>query len=202
MYRHHPQTAEVAAMVARGVVGAPRIVRGAFTFTLTRTADVRLRPEWGGGGLWDVGSYPVSYAIMLAGGAPDRVTGAAHPGPTGIDELFVGTLQFPSGLLALFDCGFRAPFRTEIEVIGDEATLVVPHPFKPGEQEELRIVREDRVETIPAPGAPLYVGEIEDFARAVLDGAPPVVPLSESRTIVQTLTALHESAAAGAARVV
>ena len=200
MYRHHPQTPQVAALVAGGAVGSPRLVRGAFTFTLDRPGDVRLRPEWGGGSLWDVGCYPVSYAILLAGGAPERVTGAAHVGATGIDETFAGTLQFPSGVLAVFDCGFRAPFRTELEVVGDEGVLVVEHPFKPGVREQLRIVRPHGVETIAVEGEPLYVGEIQDFERAVLDGAPPVVPLAESRTIVQTLTALHESASTAVAR--
>ncbi|HEX6209905.1 MAG TPA: Gfo/Idh/MocA family oxidoreductase [Methylomirabilota bacterium] len=194
MYRHHPQTARVEALVTGGAIGEPRLVRGAFTFTLMREADVRLRPEWGGGSLWDVGCYPVSYARLLARAEPVSVTGLAEDGPTGIDLTFAGTLRFPDGLLASFDCGFRGPLRTELEVVGDEATLVVPHPFKPGQHEQLRIVRPEGARVVDVEGELLYVGEIRDMEDAALDGRPPTVSLTDSRGTVAAVAALYESA--------
>ena len=70
MYRHQAQTDRVLALVAEGAIGRLRFVRGSFSFPLTRDGDVRLTPEWGGGALWDVGCYPVTYAMLLAGGGP------------------------------------------------------------------------------------------------------------------------------------
>ena len=197
MYRHHPQTAKVAALIAGGAVGEPRLVRGAFTFTLTRDADPRMLPEWGGGSLWDVGCYPVSYARLIAGSEPASVSGIARNGPTGIDLAFGGVLQFPAGLLAVFDCGFRAPFRTELEIVGDEATLVVPHPFKPGEREQLRLVRAETVTLVDVEGELLYLGEVRDMEEAVFGGRPPAISLADSRGTVAAIAALHQSAREG-----
>ncbi len=197
MYRHHAQTHRVATLVRDGAVGALRFVRGTFTFPLAREADVRLRPEWGGGSLWDVGCYPVGYARLLAAADPETVTGLAEVGPTGIDVAFGGSLQFPGGLLAGFDCGFRAAYRTSVEIAGTEGTIDVAAPFKPGVHEQLRVTRGDAVSLIDIAADALYLGEIEDMERAALDGAPPAVTLADSRGNVTTLVALLRSAAEG-----
>ena len=66
MYRSHPLTAAAESAVREGRLGTVRLIRGAFTFPLTRVADIRLDAALGGGSLWDVGCYPVSYSCMLA----------------------------------------------------------------------------------------------------------------------------------------
>ena len=95
MYRHHPQTLKVKELLDAGAIGTLRFLRGSFSFPLVRPNDVRLRPEWGGGCLWDVGCYPVSFARFLVGREPVRVFGSQVPGPTGIDETFAGQVEFP-----------------------------------------------------------------------------------------------------------
>src|ERR1051325_4538638 len=61
MYRHHPQTLKVQELVKSGSLGTLKLIRGSFSFVLTHEGDVRLKPEWGGGSIWDVGCYPISY---------------------------------------------------------------------------------------------------------------------------------------------
>jgi len=38
-------------------------------------------------------------------------------------------LHFPGGETAAFDCSFRQAFRTQVEVAGSEATLIIDRPF-------------------------------------------------------------------------
>ena len=70
MYRHHPQTLKVVELVQGGSIGTLKLIKGSFSFMLTREGDVRLNAEWGGGSIWDVGCYPISYARTIAGAAP------------------------------------------------------------------------------------------------------------------------------------
>jgi predicted dehydrogenase len=196
MYRHHPQTARLKALVADGTIGRLQLVRGAFSFELSRPGDVRLDPGLGGGALWDVGCYPVSMARVLVGAEPTAVTGWQRLGPTGIDELFIGTLEF-AGAFAQFDCSFRAPLRTHVEIIGTEAAITVPQPFKPGLSERLILTRGGESETIVVEGEPLYVGEVDDLADAARGIKPPTVSLADSRANTATLVALLESARTG-----
>ena len=75
MYRHHPQTLKVKELVEGGAIGQLQVIRGGFTFPLSNPANVRLVPELGGGGIWDVGCYPISFTRTIAGAAPVEVFG-------------------------------------------------------------------------------------------------------------------------------
>ena len=197
MYRHHPQTLKVKELVDGGAIGRLRMVRGSFSFNLSREGDVRLDPALGGGSIWDVGCYPISYARFIIGAEPIEVFGRQVLGQTGVDELFTGSLVFPNHVHAQFDSSFRAPFRTQIEVVGSEGAITVTRPFKPGPEEHLLINRGDQVEQVAVPGQELYLGEVEDLAGAVLEGKPTRVSLADSRANVATIIALLRSAEQG-----
>ena len=73
--------------------------------------------------------------------------------------------------------------------------MTVPNPFRPGPTETITIDRDGRIEQIDVPGsAMIFVREIEDFEARVLDAAPAVVSLEESRRTCATLCALYASA--------
>lgn len=194
MYRHHPQTLKVQEMVRSGQLGKLQLIKGAFTFTLTRPDDIRLKKEMGGGSIWDVGCYPISYARMIAGNEPIKFLGWQELGEGGTDTTFLGQMQFPNGIYAQFDCGFSSPSRSYMEIVGSEAVLEVPVPFKPGVRERLLIRRGDALEEVQIRGSELYIGEVEDMADAVLSGKAPRVSLADSRGTVVAILALIESA--------
>jgi D-xylose 1-dehydrogenase (NADP+, D-xylono-1,5-lactone-forming) len=197
MYRHHPLTRAADAIVKSGRLGAVRGFKGAFTFPLTRDGDVRLESSLGGGSLWDVGCYPVSYTCFLAARAPAEVFGWQQLNASGIDLEFAGTMRFDDGAVAQFDSGFVGPFRAEMEVVGRDAALRIARPFRADGMSRLLLTIGDETETLPfEPEAP-FAGEIADIESAVLDGRPPRIPLSESRRTAQTICALYESARTG-----
>ena len=196
MYRHHPLTGAVVSRVRAGAIGRLRAIRGAFTFALTRPDDVRLVPEWGGGSLWDVGCYPVSFARLLAG-EPVAVSAQAVRHPTGIDMALAATLLFADDVIAVVDCGFGAHFRTFMELAGTDGTMLIETPFKPPVDASLRLTRGEVVETVTVPGEPLYLGEVADLEAAALDGRAPRVSLDDTRGNVAALVALHEAARTG-----
>jgi predicted dehydrogenase len=193
MYRHHPLTLAAEALVRDQTIGRLRSIRGAFTFPLTRDRDIRLNAALGGGSLWDVGCYPVSYACLLAGRAPVEVFGW-QTRASGVDVEFAGLLRFDDGMVAQFDSGFRSPFRAEMDIVGSEALVRIERPFKAGPQSRLTLVRNDAAADLPFDPQASYTSEIEEFAAAALDGAPPRVPLAESRRTISVIRALYESA--------
>jgi len=197
MYRHHPQTLQVQELVKRGSLGDLKLIRGSFSFMLTREGDVRLDPTMGGGSIWDVGCYPISYARTVAGAPPREVFGWQVTGPTGIDETFIGQIRFENGILAQFDCSFALPFRTSMEMAGSEATLNIPRPFKPETDEKIYLTHGDKTKTIKIKGQELYIGEVEDMADAILLGREPRVSLADSRANVAVILALLQSAGSG-----
>jgi predicted dehydrogenase len=197
MYRHHAQTLKVQELVKNGSLGALKLIRGSFSFVLTREGDVRLDPSMGGGSIWDVGCYPISYTRTVVGEAPLEVFGWQVTGPTGIDETFVGQMRFEYDIHAQFDCSFAIPFHSFLEIVGSEGTLSIPHPFKPESNEKIYLTRDGKTETIKIKGQELYLGEVEDMADAILLGRDPRISLDDSRANVAVILALLESARTG-----
>jgi D-xylose 1-dehydrogenase (NADP+, D-xylono-1,5-lactone-forming) len=197
MYRHHPQTLKVKEIVDAGRLGSIQLIKGAFTFTLRREGDIRLKKETGGGSIWDVGCYPISYARMVAGMEPEEVFGMQTLGGGGADITFVGQMRYPNEVYAQFDCGFASPQRSFMEITGTEGVLNVPVAFKPGPNESLTLSRGETVEQIDIKGGELYIGEVEDMADAILLAKQPRVTLADSRGTIATILALIQSAETG-----
>ncbi|MFN2447053.1 MAG: Gfo/Idh/MocA family protein [Vicinamibacterales bacterium] len=198
MYRHEPLTARAVRFAREHAVGPPRSISAGFTYQQSRAPDVRLDPALGGGSLWDIGCYAVSYARLLAGEEPEEVFGWAQWTPSGVDESFTGLMRFPSGVVATIHSGFRTAYRTWVELAGEDGVMRVPNPFKPGTREDIELQRQDVARRVAVEGSlELFVREVADFVASVQDGRDPVVSLTESQGNAAALQALHESARMG-----
>ena len=200
MYRHHPQTKIVGEMIANGRLGHITVVRGVFNFAFATRDNIRLVPEWGGGCLWDVGVYPLSFAQYVMGGPPQQVFGTQWLGESGVDEVFSGQMVYADGRMAQISASFCTPFRTEIEILGTEGRLVLNRPFvghNDGDRKLMFYPKDGEPEEIEVPEKELYLGEVEDLHAAVLDGTPQYLSLEETRNHVKTVLAMYESARTG-----
>jgi predicted dehydrogenase len=194
MYRHHPQTLKVKEMLDDGILGRIRLIRGIFTFFLSNTENVRLKPEWGGGALWDVGVYPISYIRTMLGLIPESVFGTQVLGPTGIDISFSGEMVFPNQILGQFQCGFSANYHTTVEIMGEKGSILISDPFKPNFDNEIILNRGENKERIFVKGEELYLGEVDNMADCIFNGKTQRVTIEDSRQNTRVVLALLESA--------
>jgi D-xylose 1-dehydrogenase (NADP+, D-xylono-1,5-lactone-forming) len=197
MYLHHPQIRKAVEMARTGALGRLELVSGSFTFFLTHPNDPRIDPAMGGGSLWDVGCYPVSFARRVAGAEPDHVQAFARFDERGVDRTFAGQLHFPDGLVAQFDSGFAAPDRQRLEIVGGEASLVLTVPFLPapdGPPASLTLWRGLEGTPIEVEPVDQVRLQVEDLTAAILDGTPPRVDIAFSRGTIASLVALDRAA--------
>jgi D-xylose 1-dehydrogenase (NADP+, D-xylono-1,5-lactone-forming) len=199
MYRHHPQTKIAGEWIHNGRLGEIILVRGVFNFKLEEEGNVRLVSEYGGGCLWDVGVYPLSFAQFVYGSLPEVVNGFQWLGDTGIDETFIGQMTYSGGGMAQISSSFRSPFHIHAEVIGTKGRLLLTRPFT-GMEEDRHMwfyPLDGNPVDIPVPEVELYSGEVEDMNNAILNGTAPYITLDETRNHVRTVIALYESAQSG-----
>jgi xylose dehydrogenase (NAD/NADP) len=197
MYRHHAQTLKIKEMIDAGQLGKIQLIRGAFTYTLDPQDHDRWLTQAGGGSIWDVGCYPISYARTMLGAEPVEVFGWQILSEGGSDLTFVGQMKFKDGVHAQFDSGFKSPLRSMMEIVGSEAVLNIPNPFKPGFENEIYLTRGEKTKTVEIHGSELYLGEVEDMCDAILHGKAPLVSLDDSHKNTAAIVALLESAKSG-----
>jgi predicted dehydrogenase len=209
MYRHHPQTKLIDQLIKDGKVGEISLIRGTFNFKLGEQArkpdslNVRMVSDYGGGCLWDVGIYPLSFSQFLMRRTPDWVFGSQVLGPTGIDEVFVGQMGYKavggSEVLVQISSSFNTPYHTFMEIMGTEGRLYITQPFNNIDRNAQILFSDQkgRNQKIRVPKKSLYLGEIEDIQEAILDGTAPLINLEESKNHVRTALALYESARSG-----
>jgi predicted dehydrogenase len=139
MYRCHPLLRQVVSRLLEGIIGPLRHVRADFAFRVPRDPAGRLfDPALGGGGILDVGGYPMSFARLVAGiveatavAEPVRLDATGTLGPTGVDEMATALLTFRSGFTAAITCGVFHDVGTEAVVFGERGKLVLPDPWIP-----------------------------------------------------------------------
>jgi predicted dehydrogenase len=195
MYLHHPQMHALRSFLESRRLGDILVVSADFHFTLTNRPNIRLQPERGGGSLWDVGTYPISFARFALGGTPEEVSGMQVIGDTGVDEVFVGQMRFENGSLAHVTSGFRGA-DMKAHILGTKGRIVMNRPYN-GDLDTSRLVFH------PNSGDPKelafehehrYLGEVTDMHAAILDGREGWLPLEQTRDHIRIATALYESA--------
>ena len=137
MYRCHPQTARLVELVRDGRIGELKLIQASFGFAAGFNPDSRLfNPELAGGGIMDVGCYPVSFSRLIAGAAvgepfanPMQVTGAGTLAPTGVDAVAAATLKFDSGILAQVSTSVQLNQENVARLFGSEGVIDVPNPW-------------------------------------------------------------------------
>jgi predicted dehydrogenase/aryl-alcohol dehydrogenase-like predicted oxidoreductase len=142
MYRCHPQTQMLVELIQRGMIGKVGIIHATFSFHARVNDDHRLLANaLGGGGILDVGCYPVSMSRLIAGAAlgkpegfanPLKVTGAGKLNPSQkTDEYAIGSLEFEGGILAQISTGMMLNQRNVVQIYGTEGNILVTSPWIP-----------------------------------------------------------------------
>ncbi len=203
MVRTHPQWLGVRDLVRGGRIGDLRVVAGHFSYSRRDPADVRSRPEWGGGGLMDVGCYPIMLARWLFGAEPLAVVGMIERDPTlGIDRLASGMLQFAAGQ-ATFTCSMQLVPHQRMQVFGTAGRIEVEIPFNAPADRPARVRVDDGAE-LGAAGTPIefpavdqYTLQADRFAEAVRGVGAVPVPLEDAVGNMAVIDALFRSAETG-----
>src|SRR5688500_8753877 len=141
MYRCHPQTARLVELLKAGAIGDVRMIQAAYGFHWPKpwnATSALISNELAGGGILDVGCYPVSMSRLIAGVAmnkpfadPVEVSGAGHLGKSGVDEWAAATLKFANGIVAQVSTSVQVQQESVLRIYGSDGWILVPNPWAP-----------------------------------------------------------------------
>jgi predicted dehydrogenase len=204
MVQSHPQWLRTIQLVRSGRIGKLRAVYGSFGYFNSKADNIRNIPEYGGGGLMDIGCYPIKTSRMVFGEEPRRVAGTLERDPIfGTDTLASAVLEYPSGH-CVFTCSTQIVPNQNMQFLGTTGRIELSIPFNAiaGETSHIRIdtgadLKGAGVTVEELPACDQYTLQGDDFARAILDGGQLPVPLEDSLRNMQVIDAVFRSGESG-----
>ena len=120
MYRHHPQWQRAKKKIEAGDVGELRTIQSFFSYYNDDPNNVRNQAEIGGGGLMDIGCYPISVSRFIFDAEPLKVVGTIERDPNfGTDRLTSAVMEFEQGTTT-FICSTQLSPYQEVLIEGTE----------------------------------------------------------------------------------
>ena len=182
MYRHHPQWVKSKELVDSGAIGTLKAVQAVFAYNNTNPDDIRNQAEIGGGGLMDIGCYPISVSRFLFGAEPERVSASLEfDASFGTDTYGAVIMDFPGGTGSFFYSTQAEP-QQRVTVTGTDGRIEVVIPFNapPDQPCVVVLVRGGMEERIELPVADQYQVQGELMSQAILNDTPVPTPLSDA----------------------
>ena len=204
MVHCHPQWLRAREIIRSGEIGELRAMLGAFSYFNRDPKNIRNDPKIGGGGLMDIGCYPITMSRFLFGEEPHRAAGVMELDPEmGTDRLTSAMLHFPSGQ-SVFTCSTQAvPYQT-FQILGTHGRIEMEIPFNTPPDRVTRLFVDTgadlfgggkRTEEFPICDQYTIQGDL--FSLAVRGGGAVPTPLEDSVANMQVIEAVARSAESG-----
>ena len=195
MSRTHPQWLRAQEIAQSGEIGEVRVVQGFFSYFNRDPSNIRNQVGAAGGGLNDIGCYPITHSRMIFGQEPRRVMATMERDPDfGTDRLTSAVLEFTEGQCA-FTCSTQlAPYQ-RMHIFGTRGRIEIEIPFNAPPDRATRIFVNDRVEEFAVCDQYTIQGDL--FSLAILEDRPVPVPLEDAVNNMAAIDAIVRSAASG-----
>lgn len=187
MVKTHPQWLRAREIARSGEIGELRSITSVFSYFNRDPANVRNIPAYGGGGLMDVGCYPITMSRFIFEREPVRVSGLVKVDPDmGTDYLASAILDF-SPAEALFTCSTQlVPYQT-FQIFGTKGRVEIEIPYNAPPDRPCRIFVDNGkdlfgggMRTEEFPVCDQYTIQGDAFSKAILEGGTVPVPLEDA----------------------
>ncbi|MCF7928545.1 MAG: Gfo/Idh/MocA family oxidoreductase [Spirochaetales bacterium] len=203
MVRTHPQWIKTRELAHTPEFGRLRAAMGFFSYYNPDPENIRNKYTDGGGGLWDIGCYPITTTRFVFGEEPTRVAALLeHDLKMQVDRLGSALMEFPSGQATFISSTQVAPYQT-MSFVGEKQRVEVEVPFNQIEGKPAKLFLDDGADTssrgqeIILDAVNQYAVELTEFARAVREDLEMPVPLSESLKNIAVILSVFEAAKTG-----
>lgn len=175
---HHALFGEVRTIVASGVLGRISRVNAHFsTIIADEPGEFRWHAALGGGGLMDLGVYPLALCRRLLG-EDFRVDAVAVEFKGGVDARLRADLSF-GDVAVRIGCSMIDSFDACLEIVGDHGTLHVRNPIAPSLGNCLSLRTGTSCEKREIDGATSWTAQLAAIVATLRDGAPYPFPADD-----------------------
>lgn len=201
----HPQWLRTRDVVNSGRIGKLHSVAGFFSYFNVNPHDVRNHEEFAGGGLMDIGCYPIRTSRFIFGEEPTRVIGCIERDPSfKTDRLTSAILEYPRGQ-CIFTASTQLVYYQKMQFFGTEGRVDIEIPFNAPTDKPCRIFIDNGkdlyagasqvIETFPICNQ--FTIQADRFSEAVRDNSELPNTLEDSIQNMAVIDAVFRSAKTG-----
>ena len=203
MVKTYPQWMKAREIVQSGELGDVLLYHCGFSYNSLDADNVRNFPEYGGGGLLDIGCYPIVTSRFVLGLEPEKVVASIDFDPEfKVDRLVSALLDFGS-VQAQFFCSTNMVPLQSVQILGTRARLEIEVPYNAPVDRPCQLFltqgdlyRRDLI-TIGIDTCDQYTIQGDCFSKAILEDLPQPIPLEDSVQNMKVIDSLFESAEKG-----
>lgn len=199
MYRHHPQWQKAKKLVDDGHIGKLKTIQSVFSYYNTDPKNIRQNPDFGGGGLMDIGCYCISLCRFIFGKEPKRVNGIVEFDPIfKTDRMASGTLDFSTGT-STFTCSTQLMPYQRVNIFGEKGAIEIEIPFNapPDKATRLWLNTTEKTEEITFDICDQYTIQGDLFSKSILDDTAVPTPLVDALNNMLVIEAVFKSSESG-----
>ena len=205
MIRFHPQWSRAREIIRSGELGEVRSINAIFSYFNANPDNVRNMADIGGGGILDIGCYPITTGRFLFEAEPRRVVSLVERDPNfGTDRLASAILDFGAGKRLTFSCSTQLVPHQRVQVFGTKGKLEILIPYNAPANERTAITVDTgapidgslaRREILPA--CDQYTEQARAFAKTVLGELPLPYGVEDAIASMRVIDALFASEKTG-----
>jgi predicted dehydrogenase len=204
MVRTHPQWLRARELVRNGAIGELRGIVSIFSYFNRDPKNVRNIASIGGGGVYDIGCYPITMARFLFEREPARVAAAIERDPEmQTDRLSSALLDFAPGQAIFTSSTQLVPFQ-RMQILGTKGRIDMEIPYNIPPDRPSRIFIDDgselggrsaRAEEFATVDQ--YTIQGDAFSRAIQENSEVPVPLENALGNMKVIDAVFRAAETG-----
>lgn len=200
MVRTHPEWLRAREIVRSGEIGELRAIMSTFSYFNRDPKNIRNIAEFGGGGVMDIGCYPITMSRFLFEREPARVASLIERDPEmKIDRLTSAILDFAPGQ-AVFTCSTQLVPYQRMQILGTQKRIEIEIPYNIPPDRPSRIFVDDgsdlagmnaRLEEFAISDQYTVQGDL--FSKAIREGGEVPVPLENALANMRVIEAVFRA---------
>jgi predicted dehydrogenase len=202
MVRHALQWIDARKRVQKGEIGEVRAIQVMFTYFNRDPKNVRNMAGIGGGGMMDIGCYPITIARYIFGADPTRVAATLDYDPKfKVDRLGGAMMEFSGGRHLTFTISTQLAAYQRVHIMGTKGRIEIEIPFNAPPDVPNRIFVQGEQMNVGTwhafPVSDQYQLQAESFGRVIRGKEKPVWGAADAMMNMRIIDCMFKSASTG-----
>jgi len=200
MYRHHPQWRRARQIVREGGIGQLLSIQSAFSYFNNDAENIRNIADLGGGGIMDIGCYPISLSRFIFEAEPTRVISCIDRDPTFQTDRRASVMLDFGGPTSTFTCSTQMVPYQRVNIFGAQGRVEIEIPFNAPIDRPCKVWHQGAdatIEEISFEVCNQYTIQGDLFSRAILDDTAVPTPIEDAVGNMKVIEAIFASGRSG-----